>query len=86
MSFPRHPPAQYRTIAGCRERLCVGCGRWWPWTIAYWYKDAGKPDGLQSRCIECVRPAMRERMRRKSAAQTQARQYARAARDGRVST
>lgn len=80
----RYAAAQYRHVAGVRERLCTGCGRWLPRTMAHFYKYAVSPDGLQSRCIECVRPAMRERMRAKAKAQTQARQYARAAREGRV--
>lgn len=40
---------------------------------------------LSSRCVECVRPAMRERMRKKAAAHPQMREYAKAAREGRVS-
>lgn len=77
--------AQYRVVNGVRERLCAGCGRWLPRKYGYFYRCLDKPDGLQSRCIACVRPAMRERMRAKAKAQTQARQYARAAREGRVS-
>ncbi len=80
----RYPVAQYRMIDGERERLCTGCARWLPRTMAHWYKSAHAPDGLQSRCIECVRPAMRERMREKARRQTQARHYARAAIEGRV--
>ncbi len=80
----RYPAARYRVVDGVRERLCTGCGRWVPRTIAYFYKYAGAADGLQSRCIECVRPAMRERMRAKAKRQTQAREYARAARQGRI--
>lgn len=80
----RYPAAQYRHVAGARERLCTGCGRWVPRTADHFYKYAGAADGLQSRCIECVRPAMRERMRAKARRQTQARQYARAAIEGRV--
>jgi hypothetical protein len=77
--------AKYRVVDGVRERLCAGCGRLVPRTYGNFYRCWDKPDGLQSRCIECVRPAMRERMRAKAKAQTQARQYAQAAREGMVS-
>ena len=80
----RYPAAQYRVVDGVRERLCTGCWRWVPRTIQYFYKYSAAADGLQSRCIECVRPAMRERMRAKAKRQTQARQYARAAIAGRL--
>lgn len=83
--MPRHPAAQYRQVAGVRERLCTGCGRWLARTYGNFYRQRDAVDGLQARCIECVRPAMRERMRAKARAQTQARQYARAAIEGRVS-
>ena len=82
--MPRYPAAQYRQVAGVRERLCTGCGRWLARTYGNFYRQNDAADGLQARCVACVRPAMRERMRAKAAAQTQARQYARAAREGRV--
>lgn len=81
----RYPPVPTRWNGTCHERQCPGCARFLPRDIAHFYKDAGKPDGLSSRCVECVRPAMRERMRKKAAAHTQMRQYAIAAREGRVS-
>ena len=59
----RYPPVPTRWNGTCHERQCTGCMRFLPRDIAHFYKDAGKPDGLSSRCVECVRPAMRERMR-----------------------
>jgi hypothetical protein len=84
VSFPRHPPAAYRHTAGVRERLCGGCGRWLPHDRQHFYAHATKPHGLQSQCIGCIGSKARAHSQRKSAAQTQARQYARAAIEGRV--
>lgn len=80
----RYPPVPMRWNGTCHERQCTGCKLFKPRGIDHFYKDAKKPDGLSSRCVDCIRTAMRERSRKKSAHQTQQRQYAKAAIEGRI--
>lgn len=82
MPFPRHGYAPRRVVDGRIVKLCRGCDRWLPVSPDFFYKQAAKADGLQSRCIECVRPRMRETMRKRYAILRQMRQYAAAARAG----
>lgn len=54
MSAPRHPAARFRTIAGRRWKLCGGCDEWFVHDVAHFYRNGGKPDGLDSQCRGCV--------------------------------
>jgi hypothetical protein len=84
MPFPRNGYAPHRVEHGRKVKLCRGCDRWLPSDPDHFYRQRAKADGLQSRCIECIRLRMRDAMRKRYALQRQMRQYAQAAIEGRL--
>ena len=50
---------KYPDIFG-NQKTCIKCGRTFPRTYDFFYKDHSRKDGLYPYCIECSRPKLKE--------------------------
>ncbi|MCQ4242507.1 hypothetical protein [Stutzerimonas stutzeri] len=46
-------PLPLNTITSVPEKLCSKCGECWPADTEFFYRQAGRPDGLGSMCKAC---------------------------------